>query len=136
MAPASLNEIADMAGAKSGSDWTADSLLSLTGGRLLTLDLLGARLRKGESLAAALSAEAADPGGRLCQELRFDYTIQIERTRGYAACKAILNVLAREDGLDLTGIARRMRRSGGSTLDYLRWLSEVGLVDTRSWISC
>jgi hypothetical protein len=128
LAPTDLDEIADMAGARSGSDWNVETLLALTGGRHLTLAIIGNRLVKGETLAAALASEAADPAGRLCLELRFDYTIQIERTRGYSACKAILNVLAREEGLDLTGIARRMRRSGGSTLDYLRWLLEVGII--------
>jgi hypothetical protein len=106
----------------------ARGLLAITGGRSLTLGVLSARMRAGLPLEEALGREFSPEEGRLVLELRFDYHQLLERTRGYAASRAILNILAREEGLDLTGIARRLRRSVGSTLDYLRWLAEVALL--------
>lgn len=123
--PMSAEEIAGAAGCSGGE---AARILALTGGRALTSGILAERLRSGSSLEEAIAAEL-DPGAsRLHQELRFDYHQLLERTRGYAASRAILNTLAREEGLDLSGIAGRLRRSAGSTLDYLRWLVEVGLL--------
>jgi hypothetical protein len=103
-------------------------LHAATAGRLLTARTLAAHVSGGTELEEAITLEMDPDRGRLHHELRFDYGILIEKTRGHAASRAILNVLAREDGLDLTGIASRMRRSPGSTLDYLRWLTEVALV--------
>jgi len=123
--------LADLAGADSGPDWSTERLAALTGGRLLTCGIIARRLARGSSLRGALLADMADPGGPLALELRFDYHLLIERTRGHAASRAILNILAREDGLDLTGISRRLRRSAGSTLDYLKWLLEVELLQRR-----
>ena len=40
----------------------------------------------------------------------------------------MLRVLAQEQGLKLTEVARRLNRTAGSTRDYLRWLEEVELV--------
>lgn len=103
-------------------------LLEITGGRILTAGILARRIAAGETMEEALREEVTSEAGRLRQELRFDYHILIERTRGHAAARAILNVLAREEGLDLSGIAARLRRSAGSTLDYIRWLVEVDLL--------
>ena len=111
-----------------GAAETARTLLAITGGRPLTTSILAARIGAGLPLADALSEGMEPEGGRLHQELRFDYHLLIERTRGHAASRAILHLVAREEGLDLSGIASRLRRSAGSTLDYLRWLLEVDLL--------
>lgn len=103
-------------------------LADVTAGRLLTAKILAGSLAEGSRLADAIMVEMAPGDGRLFHEIRFDYHLLIERTRGHAACRAVLAVLAREEGLDLSGVATRLRRSPGSTLDYLKWLSEVGLV--------
>jgi DNA-binding IclR family transcriptional regulator len=42
-----------------------------------------------------------------------------------------LRVLAQEQGLNLTEVARRVARTPGSTRDYLRWLEEVDLIESR-----
>jgi DNA-binding IclR family transcriptional regulator len=52
----------------------------------------------------------------------------LHRARGYGACKSVLSILADEENLNLTEIARRMNRTAGSTRDYLRWLEEVELI--------
>ena len=78
------------------------------------------------ALAALLS-----PGGQLAQSCRFCYELRLHRARGYGALKAILEVLAQQEPLTLTEIAQRLRRTPGSTKDYLSWLEDVDLIVSR-----
>ena len=70
-------------------------------------------------------------GGRLAAACRFSYELRLHRARGYGALKAILDVLAEEEPLTLTEIALRLRRTPGSTKDYLSWLEDVDLIISR-----
>lgn len=79
---------------------------------------------------SALAALLA-PGGALAAACRFSYELRLHRARGYGALKAILDVLAQEEPLTLTEIASRLRRTPGSTKDYLSWLEDVDLVVSR-----
>ncbi len=79
---------------------------------------------------SALSALLA-PGGAMSAACRFSYELRLHRARGYGALKAILDVLAQEEPLTLTEIALRLRRTPGSTKDYLSWLEDVDLIVSR-----
>src|SRR5262249_19666459 len=79
---------------------------------------------------SALAALLA-PGGQLTQTCRFCYELRLHRARGYGALKAILEVLAHEEPLTLTEIAHRLRRTPGSTKDYLSWLGDGDLIVSR-----
>ena len=79
---------------------------------------------------SALSALLA-PGGTMSAACRFSYELRLHRARGYGALKAILEVLAEEEPLTLTEIALRLRRTPGSTKDYLSWLEDVDLIQSR-----
>ena len=79
---------------------------------------------------SALTALLA-PGGALTNACRFSYELRLHRARGYGALKAILDVLAEEEPLTLTEIALRLRRTPGSTKDYLSWLEDVDLIVSR-----
>ena len=79
---------------------------------------------------SALSALLA-PGGAMSAACRFCYELRLHRARGYGALKAILDVLAQEEPLTLTEIALRLRRTPGSTKDYLSWLEDVDLIVSR-----
>jgi len=68
------------------------------------------------------------PGGELACRCRQAYELRLHRARGYGALKAILGVLANQEGLTLTEIAQRLHRTPGSTKDYLSWLEDVDLV--------
>ena len=91
--------------------------------------------------SAALDARDADPVSALSALLaqdealdrrcRFSYELRLHRARGYGALKAILSVLADEEPLTLTEIALRLGRTPGSTKDYLSWLEDVDLVQSR-----
>ena len=71
------------------------------------------------------------PGGALNNACRFSYELRLHRARGYGALKAILDVLSEEEPLTLTEIALRLRRTPGSTKDYLSWLEDVDLIVSR-----
>lgn len=71
------------------------------------------------------------PGGTIATACRFSYELRLHRARGYGALKAILDVLAEDEPLTLTEIALRLRRTPGSTKDYLSWLEDVDLIVSR-----
>ena len=71
------------------------------------------------------------PAGTISIACRFSYELRLHRARGYGALKAILDVLAEEEPLTLTEIALRLRRTPGSTKDYLSWLEDVDLIVSR-----
>ena len=79
---------------------------------------------------AALAGQMSR-GAPLDSRCRFSYELRLHRARGYGALKAILQVLAEEEALTLTEIAQRLRRTPGSTKDYLSWLEDVDLVAAR-----
>src|SRR6187399_1856699 len=85
----------------------------------------------GTSDAVAALASLLSPGGELDRACRFCYELRLHRARGYGALKAILDILAQEEPLTLTEIAHRLRRTPGSTKDYLSWLEDVDLIVSR-----
>src|SRR5688500_7369760 len=80
---------------------------------------------------AALAAALA-PDGALTARCRESYELRLHRARGYGALKAILGVLADAEPLNLTEISHQLRRTPGSTKDYLSWLEDVDLITVRS----
>jgi hypothetical protein len=82
------------------------------------------------SIEDALVSELSR-GGRIEAECRATLAELLHRARGYGACKSVLRVLAEEEDLKLTAVARRLDRTAGSTRDYLRWLEEVDLIVAR-----
>ena len=84
----------------------------------------------GSDVVSALAALFA-PEGRLAKQCGFCYELRLHRARGYGALKAILEILADEEGLTLTEISQRLQRTPGSTKDYLSWLEDVDLVTAQ-----
>jgi hypothetical protein len=89
-----------------------------------------AQMGRGAEPISALAA-LLSPGGVLDRGCRFSYELRLHRARGYGALKAILEILAAEEPLNLTEISIRLRRTPGSTKDYLSWLEDVDLVASR-----
>jgi hypothetical protein len=105
-------------------------VIALTGGRAAYINLLLEALgTMGPAIdpVAALAALFA-PEGRLTARCRESYEFRLHRARGYGALKAILGVLAADEPLNLTEISHHLRRTPGSTKDYLSWLEDVDLV--------
>jgi energy-coupling factor transporter ATP-binding protein EcfA2 len=82
------------------------------------------RLETGEALADTWAAEMA-LGGRLEQAARHTYETLLLRSRGYGMSKALLGVVAEEEGLNLTALVARVGRTPGAVRDYLGWLLGV-----------
>jgi len=111
----------------------AAAIAALAAGRAAYAHLLTEALA---SQAASVDPTAAlamlcGPDGRLTARCRESYEFRLHRARGYGALKAILGVLADEEALNLTEIAQHLRRTPGSTKDYLSWLEDVDLVVMR-----
>jgi len=133
LGPAPLVEAQD-------SEFVARTVQALTDGRpvyvqALAEELIAMREHGGSSPGVddpigALAALLA-PGGRLARQCGFCYELRLHRARGYGALKAILEILADEEGLTLTEISHRLQRTPGSTKDYLSWLEDVDLVSSR-----
>lgn len=87
--------------------------------------------RRGGGDAISALASQLGAGARVETACRYSYELRLHRARGYGALKAILDVLAGEEPLTLTEIATRLRRTPGSTKDYLSWLEDVDLVSVR-----
>lgn len=130
-------DILDLAGG-TDAEFTARTVHALADGRPSYVDALVGELRRtraagtpgGDDAVSALAALLA-PGGRLADACSFCYELRLHRARGYGALKAILEILADEEGLTLTEISQRLQRTPGSTKDYLSWLEDVDLVVSR-----
>ncbi|NUQ38153.1 MAG: restriction endonuclease [Caldilineales bacterium] len=84
-----------------------------------------------EQVAQAFVLETLGARGEIYNYCRYLYDISLQKARGYAALKALLQILAEEEGLSLTEVARRMHRRPASVQDYLRWLIDVDLLVIR-----
>jgi len=76
----------------------------------------------------AFFLEVLSPQGVLYNYCRYLYEISLERAKGYAALKTILQVLAVEGEMHLSEIARRVRRSASATRENLKRLMEVDVI--------
>ncbi|MEP7304516.1 MAG: winged helix-turn-helix domain-containing protein [Acidobacteriota bacterium] len=127
-------DIVSMTAAADAADaeHTARTVHALADGRpsyvcAIVDELAAMRMHRGGDPVSALTALLV-PDGRLSTLCRFCYELRLHRARGYGALKAILDILAEEEGLTLTEISQRLRRTPGSTKDYLSWLEDVDLV--------
>ncbi len=82
-------------------------------------------------VSQAFVLEALENRGQIFGYCRYLYDISLQKARGYGVLKALLQILASEDGLALSVIAGRLRRQASATRDYLRRLMEVDLLLER-----
>jgi hypothetical protein len=117
------------------SDELANLIQSLSDGRpvyaRMILEAASAMATRGATDPVSALSALLSPAGALSAQCRFSYELRLHRARGYGALKAILDVLAAEEPLTLTEIALRLRRTPGSTKDYLSWLEDVDLLVSR-----
>jgi len=96
--------------------------------RLRELAPAGSKEVDVQKVQQAFLLEALSRQGQIYGYCRYLYDISLQKARGYGLLKALLQVLAEEEGLPLSGVARRLRRQASATREYLRWLMEVDLV--------
>jgi hypothetical protein len=123
------------------AEYLARSVQSLADGRPIYVRAIADQLAAmrdhggggtlGSNDAVAALVALFSPGARLTRQCGFSYELRLHRARGYGALKAILEILAEEEGLTLTEISQRLQRTPGSTKDYLSWLEDVDLVVSR-----
>lgn len=115
-----------------GAEELARAVHALADGRPVyvhaILDAMAGMDRQGGGDPLSALASLLAPDGALAIGCRFCYELRLHRARGYGALKAILEVLGQEEPLTLTETAQRLRRTPGSTKDYLSWLEDVDLV--------
>ena len=116
-----------------GADSLARAVYTLSDGRVGYAQAIGEALSRmvdaqgvGDPVSALTQLLSAD--GRLAAACASCYELRLHRARGYGALKAILEILAQEEPLTLTEVAQRLRRTPGSTKDYLSWLEDVDLI--------
>ena len=114
-------------------DYLGRTVHALADGRVAYVKAISNEMAAHRGTSDPISALTAllSPDGALSQWCRFCYELRLHRARGYGALKAILDILAEEEGLTLTEISHRLRRTPGSTKDYLSWLEDVDLVVSR-----
>ena len=84
-----------------------------------------------EMVSQAFVLEALENRGQIYGYCRYLYDISLQKARGYGVLKALLQILAIEDGLALSEVASRVRRQASAARDYLRRLMEVDLLVER-----
>ncbi|MDZ7290370.1 MAG: ATP-binding protein [candidate division KSB1 bacterium] len=99
--------------------------------RLLQLETLHDIPITPEAVEQAFLIETLSSQGRIYDYCRYIYDTSIQRSKGRGALKFILQLLAEEEGLTLTEIARRMKVTAPTASEYLRWLLEVDLIVER-----
>jgi hypothetical protein len=118
---------------EAGADGLARAVHALCDGRVGYAHAISETLSRmvdaqgvGDPMSALTSL--LSPDGRLAEACATCYELRLHRARGYGALKAILEILALEEPLTLTEIAHQLRRTPGSTKDYLSWLEDVDLI--------
>ena len=81
-----------------------------------------------DDVSRAFVLETLSRTGQIYHYCRYLYDVSLRRARGYGILKAILQVLAEEEELTLSEVARRIRKGASATRGYLRALQEVDLV--------
>jgi hypothetical protein len=110
----------------------------LTGGHPFYIEVLCGQLRRWhflrdrpltpDSVKEAFIWEVLSPKGRIYDFCRYIYDVSIQKARGHGALVAILQLLAEEEGLTISEVARRQKVTPATARDYLRWLQDVDLI--------
>ena len=118
---------------EAGSEVLAAAVHALADGRVGYAQAIGealSRMVDAQGVGDPISALTAllSPDGKLTSICGACYELRLHRARGYGALKAILEILAQEEPLTLTEVSHRLKRTPGSTKDYLSWLEDVDLI--------
>ena len=90
--------------------------------RLMNLVDVAQRPLDADTVKQAFLTETLAPHGRIYDFCRYVYDLSLQKAAGYGALKAVLQILATEEGLTASQIARKLARHQRHSHDYLRWL--------------
>ena len=94
------------------------------------VDALGMPLSP-ETVKEAFVVETLSTSGRIYDFCRYIYDLSLQQATGYGSLKAVLQILAVEEGLTAADVGRQLRVTPATASDYLRWLREVDLVSLQ-----
>lgn len=94
------------------------------------VDALGMSLSP-ETVKEAFVVETLSTSGRIYDFCRYIYDLSLQQATGYGSLKAVLQILAVEEGLTAADVGRQLRVTPATASDYLRWLREVDLVSLQ-----
>lgn len=112
-------------------------LHQLSGGHPFYIHAIAARLAvldtpvaevEAQDVLQAFILETLNRAGQIYNYCRYLYDVSSQHARGYGILKAILQVLAEEEGLTLRELARRIHKTAPTARGYLRALQEVDIV--------
>lgn len=83
---------------------------------------------KPELVKKAFVIETLSVDGKIYDLCDYIYRISLSKARYYAPLKSILNILASEERLNQSQIARKLRLSQGATKEYLNELVKLGII--------
>lgn len=83
---------------------------------------------KPELVKTAFIIESLSVEGKIYDLCDYIYRISLSKARYYAPLKSILNILAAEEGLNQSQIARKLKLSQGAAKEYLNELLKLGLI--------
>jgi len=84
-----------------------------------------------ETVKEAFVVESLSTSGRIYDFCRYMYDLSLQQATGYGSLKAVLQILAAEEGLTASDVGRQLRVAPATASDYLRWLREVNLVSLQ-----
>jgi len=84
-----------------------------------------------ETVKEAFVVETLSTSGRIYDFCRYTYDLSLQQATGYGSLKAVLQILAVEEGLTAADVGRQLRVTPATASDYLRWLREVNLVSLQ-----
>jgi len=84
-----------------------------------------------ETVKEAFVVETLSTSGRIYDFCRYIYDLSLQQATGYGSLKAVLQILAAEEGLTAADVGRQLRVTAATASDYLRWLREVNLVSLQ-----
>lgn len=115
-----------------------EEIFNLTHGHPFYVTALCQRVRLAQDVAdrpltaevvrEAFVLETLAPHGAIYELCRYVHDVALYRASGYASIKAVLHILAGEEGLTASEVARRLKVTPGTARNYLRWLLEVDLL--------
>ena len=118
------------------ADWNPYRVYELTAGHPYYIYSVCKRIESmdlsDEKIVEAFVIEALTPAGRIYNLCQYVMENSIHRARGFSLLKSVLKIVAKEEGLRIGDVSRRINRSAGVTRNLIDRLKDVDLIDEKN----